>query len=197
MLDPIYHQPPAALEQIQQATAAIGFTISSDMLTGSLLRTLAATKPGGTLLELGTGTGHGTAWLLDGMNSSAHLITVDISDQHASVARRFLEQDKRVEFLLQDGVLFLQQMGEQGRRFDLIFADFIPGKYQQLSEALDLLAPGGIYIVDDLHFSAAESSDSTSRVFNLVTTLEQRQDLHITKLNWSTGLLVATRHQML
>ena len=31
--------------------------MASDELTGSLLCTLAATKPGGNFLELGTGTG--------------------------------------------------------------------------------------------------------------------------------------------
>jgi predicted O-methyltransferase YrrM len=35
----------------------VGFTMASDAWTGALLRTLAAAKPGGSLLELGTGTG--------------------------------------------------------------------------------------------------------------------------------------------
>jgi predicted O-methyltransferase YrrM len=44
---------------------------------GALLRTLAAFKPAGRLLELGTGTGVGTAWLLAEINGAARLITVD------------------------------------------------------------------------------------------------------------------------
>jgi hypothetical protein len=32
-----------------------------------------------------------------------------------------------------------------------------------------------------------------TRVYRLLATLEAREDLRITKLNWSTGLLVAVR----
>lgn len=49
--------------------------MGSDHLTGSLLRTLVASKPSGMVLELGTETGLATAWLLDGMDAQARLIT--------------------------------------------------------------------------------------------------------------------------
>ena len=45
------------------------------------LAALAASKPGGRLLELGTGTGIGTAWLLSGMDGDARLDTVDVDEQ--------------------------------------------------------------------------------------------------------------------
>jgi predicted O-methyltransferase YrrM len=38
----------------------------SEPRTGAFLRELCAGKPGGNLLELGTGTGLATAWMLDG-----------------------------------------------------------------------------------------------------------------------------------
>ena len=79
---------PTALAAIERDTQAIGFSMASDGLTGSLLRTLAASKPGGALLEVGTGTGMGTAWLLDGMDETARLTTVDSSADHTAVARR-------------------------------------------------------------------------------------------------------------
>ena len=50
---------PEALSKIRRATEAAGFRMASDGLTGSLLRSLAASKPKGALLELGTGTGMG------------------------------------------------------------------------------------------------------------------------------------------
>ena len=46
---------------------------------GALLRLMASMKPGGRLLEIGTGTGVSTCWLLDGMDSTAKLTTVDIN----------------------------------------------------------------------------------------------------------------------
>ena len=44
---------------------------------GALLRALVASKPGGRFLELGSGTVHGTACLLSGMDAASHLDTVD------------------------------------------------------------------------------------------------------------------------
>ena len=69
---------PKAYSQIEEATKASGFTMASDLLTGSLLGTLAASKPGGKFLEMGTGTGLSTSWLLNGMDQNATLISVDL-----------------------------------------------------------------------------------------------------------------------
>ncbi len=46
-------------------------------------------------------------------------------------------------------------------------------------------------MVDDLLPLPSWEEQHAARVVNLITRLEQRQDLHITKLNWSTGLLIA------
>src|SRR5438105_2347201 len=89
---------PVVIQDIEKAARAVDFTISSDTYTGSLLRTLAAAKPGGTLLELGTGCGMGTAWILDGMHPSSQLITVERNAQNAAIAQRFLAKDPRVTF---------------------------------------------------------------------------------------------------
>src|SRR5579875_878296 len=122
MLDTVQLNPPAVLKEMAEATKAIGFTMGSDMQTGSLLRTLAASKPTGTLLELGTGTGLGTAWILDGMGPQTRLISVDRDERAPAIARKFLGSDPRVTFLTMDGAQFLSSMRQQGRNFDFIFA---------------------------------------------------------------------------
>ena len=68
-----------------------------------------------------------------------------------------------------------------------------PGKFEQLEDALALLAPGGFYIIDDLLFLTSWEEQHPLLVQRLVSTLEQRSDLRITKFNWSTGLIVATK----
>jgi hypothetical protein len=75
MLDSVNLNPPSVLKDIEEATRAIGFTMGSDLLTGSLLRTLAASKPSGIFLNLGTGTGLSAAWILDGMDAQSILMT--------------------------------------------------------------------------------------------------------------------------
>ncbi len=51
---------PATLESLERETRWHGFSMPSERLTGALLRLLAATKPGGRLLELGRGAGLAT-----------------------------------------------------------------------------------------------------------------------------------------
>jgi len=193
MLDANDLNPPSILKDIQEATASIGFTMGSDLLTGSLLRTLAATKPAGTFLELGTGSGLGTAWILDGMDAQSRLSTVDRDEYASAVARRLLEPDARVQFLTTDGIKYIASLRESGNTFDLIFADMQPGKFAYLDETLESLKVGGIYMVDDLLPLPSWEEQHAARVVNLITALEQRQDLRITKLNWSTGLLIAIK----
>jgi predicted O-methyltransferase YrrM len=49
----------------------------SEPLLGALLRVLVASKPGGRFLELGTGTGLSTNWILDGMDADSMLVSLD------------------------------------------------------------------------------------------------------------------------
>ena len=138
MDDTINLNPLVMVNDLARAAATVGFTISSDPLTGSLLRMLAASKPSGEVLELGTGVGMGTAWLLEGMDAAAHLTTVDHHEETTAIARRFLGSDARVTFQLMDGIAFISSC-HQHRAFDLIFADAPPGKFEALDETLALL----------------------------------------------------------
>ncbi len=94
-------QPPIHLTAILAAGSTIGFTMGSDALVGSLLRTPAASKPGGNLIEIGTGTGLSAAWLLDGMDENARLTSVDQDAQAQQVAPTHLGGDSRVDALLE------------------------------------------------------------------------------------------------
>lgn len=193
MDDRQYLNPPPVLAALEEATAAAGFTMPSEALTGSLLRTLAACKPGGKLLELGTGTGLATAWLLDGMDAAARLLSLDNDPIVQTVAQAYLGSDPRVRFVCQDGNAFLAAAGDQPDRYDLIFADTWPGKYHLLNETLALLAPGGLYVIDDMLPQANWPVDHPSKVAALIAHLETRPDLYVTKLAWASGLILVTR----
>src|SRR6185369_12398672 len=110
---------PRQLAAILADTAALGFTMASEPSTGSLLRTLAASKPGGLFLELGTGTGAGTSWLLSGMDAGSRLLTVDNDEKGIAIARKHLGGDPRVTFHHSDAGEFIERL--RGWRFDLIF----------------------------------------------------------------------------
>jgi len=48
-------------------------------------------------------------------------------------------------------------------------------------------------VIDDLLMLTSWEESHATQVYRLLATLEARQDLRITKLNWSTGLLIAVR----
>src|SRR5262245_59469967 len=189
MKENIYLKIPVILELIEADTKAIGFSMASKRLTGALLRTLAASKPRANILELGTGTGISTAWLLDGMDEESHLTTVDNDATCVEVAKRHLGDDRRVTFHIQEGLDFLSRV--QGKSFDLIFADAWPGKFIGLELALAVLKVGGFYVIDDLLPQPSWPEDHVPKVTRLVESLAQRRDLMICSMSWSSGLLVA------
>jgi predicted O-methyltransferase YrrM len=184
-------RPPAVLAAIEKETSALGFRMASDPKTGSLLRTLAATKPAGEFLELGTGTGISTAWILEGMDQHSRLTSIDNDATVMAVARRHLSQDPRVTFHTVDGTAFLETLREQ--TCDFIFADTWPGKYEHLEKALGLLKPGGVYIIDDMLPQPSWPDGHAAKVPRLIAALEQSAGLVVTKLSWSTGLVIATK----
>lgn len=186
-----YLRLPAALAAIEAETKAIGFTMGSERTTGALMRTLAAAKCAGQFLELGTGTGLATAWLLDGMDAESCLLTVDNDEAGVAIARRHLGADQRVTFHVADGSAFLASLA--GQWFDLIFADTWPGKFHDLDVALSLLKPGGFYVIDDLLPQPNWPAEHAPKVPRLIKALSERADLIVCSMAWSSGLLVATR----
>lgn len=191
-MDQLAHlNPPAALPAILDRTEALAFPMPSEPRTGAMLRVLAAAKPGGRLLELGTGTGLCTAWLLDGMDRDARLTTVDVDPEVQAVARQFLGGDGRLEIVTADAGAFLHR--QQPETYDLIFADAMLGKYELLNKALALLRPGGLYVVDDMLPQESWPENHAPRVPRLIAELASRPDLRIVSLAWSSGLVVVAR----
>src|SRR2546427_13072712 len=93
-------QVPAVVDAIRRDTRQLGFTMASEPQTGSLLRTLAASKPSGRFLELGTGTGVGTAWLLAGMDERSPLRSGGKDAKGVGGARGPLRHEPRRPFPL-------------------------------------------------------------------------------------------------
>jgi predicted O-methyltransferase YrrM len=179
------------LQNIVADTAAVGFNMISDPTVGALLATLAASKPGGRFLELGTGTGHGTAWLLFGMDSRATLDTVDTDPDVVAIARRHLGSDKRVAFHVTDGADFLRDAPRA--HFDLLYADAWPGKFSHLDDALALLRPGGIYVIDDLLPQPNWPEGHAPKVPALIDDIERRPDFVTVRIAWASGLMLVVR----
>ncbi|MDP2336813.1 MAG: class I SAM-dependent methyltransferase [Bacteroidota bacterium] len=191
MTDEINQKIPETYFDIDKATKICGFTMPSDILTCSLLRTLATSKPASKFLELGTATGLSTSWILDGMDDCSTIISFDNDETLLEIAQKFLGQDKRLTLVLSDGEEWVKT--NSGQKFDYIFADTWHGKYLLLEEVLEMLNRGGFYIVDDMLPQPNWPEGHQEKAINLVKYLENRNDLVLTKQHWATGIIIAVK----
>ena len=193
MNDQLLFDKPAIYDALQTKCDEIGFTMPSDLYIGTLLKTLISSKPQSNLLELGTGIGLSMSWMIDGMDSKSTLTTVDNDPALTAIAKEFFGNDQRVTIECEDGASWIRSY--KGDPFDLIFADAWPGKYSELDEVLGLLKVGGFYVIDDMLAQPNWPSGHQELVDELIDHLEEREDLTLTKLNWSTGIIVAVKTQ--
>lgn len=186
------NQPvPSSYFEIDKATKEQGFTMPSDILTCSLLRTLAAGKPASRFLELGTGTGLSTSWILDGMEANSTLISLDNDETLLNIAKRYLGHDKRLRLVQSDGEQWVKS--NLGQKFDYVFADTWHGKYLLLDEVLEMVNKGGFYVVDDMLPQPNWPEGHQEKAINFVRYLESRSDLFVSKLHWATGMIIAVK----
>lgn len=167
------------------------FHLSCSRDTGTLLRTLAASKPGGRILELGTGVGVGAAWLLDGMDARARLTTLEAHPEAAGISRTVLDGDDRVEVVADDACAWLEAY--DGPAFDLIFVDVGVLKYERRDLTLSRLAEGGFFVADDLLPQPKWVETHQARVSRFRTEIFTEPGLQVTLLDWGSGILVGTR----
>jgi predicted O-methyltransferase YrrM len=186
-----YLREPPAWKAINQDTISAGFEMASAPLTGSFLRTLATSKREARFLELGTGTGISTAWILEGMDHNSSLISVDNDPTVIQIAYKHLGGDPRLTLKSRDGFEFLKEV--QGEQFDYIFADTWAGKYEQLELALNMVKVGGFYIIDDMLPQENWPTGHAQKVKDLLRNLESLANFNLAKMNWATGLVLMVK----
>jgi predicted O-methyltransferase YrrM len=191
MTDNVNLKFPKSYYKIVVETNSSGFTMSSDVLTCSLLRTLAASKPASKLLELGTGTGLSTSWILDGMDINSTLTSIDNDAIFLEIAKNKLGSDTRLNLIHTDGGKWIEE--NKTKKFDYIFADTWHGKYLLLDEALNMLNKGGLYIIDDMLPQPNWPDGHSDNAAKLIAELEGKEDLILTKQVWATGIIVAVK----
>jgi predicted O-methyltransferase YrrM len=76
------------------------------------------------------------------------LVTVDNDKTLLAILKRHLGADSRLTVACADGDDFLHSL--HGQRLDFIFADTSAGEYHLLDEALGLLNPGGLYVIEEM-----------------------------------------------
>jgi predicted O-methyltransferase YrrM len=186
-----YLRWPAQLLSIGKSTTELQFSMPSEPLVGAMLRTLAASKPGGRFLELGTGTGIATAWLLEGMDAGSTLISVDNDSTVQRVAFDSLGADRRLTLVTSGALEFLR--AQPAESFDFVFADAMPGKYEGMDSALAVVKPGGFYVIDDMLPQPNWPPGHEASIPVLMDRLAANPRFEILPLVWASGVVVAVR----
>jgi len=148
---------PPLVRQACDAARRIGFPVTRDDPghgrgsaslpgTGRFLAMLAAGCAGGSIAELGTGPGIGSAWMAGAMPADCTLVTAEIDPVRAAAAAEVLGSDDRVRVLTGDWSSLLPPLSP----YDLIFCDSGVRDAATFSRLVSLLKPGGRIVMDDI-----------------------------------------------
>jgi predicted O-methyltransferase YrrM len=177
-----------------QAIADKGqWRLSSEPRTGALLRTLAASKPGGRILEVGSGLGVGSGWLLAGMDDDARLTGLEVHAKVAGICRELLAVDSRAEIITTDATKWLADYA--GPPFDLIFVDTTEAKFNRRDLLFPHMADGALLVSDDLLPGDTWTPDHPARVDRFRSEIVTEPDLVVTLIDWASGLMVAAHRK--
>ena len=190
MDDKVIYEYPTTLNSIVDRTQKLGFDMASEPKTGALLKALAASKPHGNFLEIGTGLS--AAWILKGMDNQSTLVSVDNDDKAQYVALEHLGEDSRIKIICADGGEWLEQ--NQDECYDFIFADAWPGKFSHLKLALNILSKGGVYIIDDLLPQANWPEGHAARIPELISEIKNMADFTSVRMEWASGLMLVVKN---
>jgi predicted O-methyltransferase YrrM len=182
--------PPLVAEAVARARDA-GFSYSCEPAVGRLLAAIAAhLRVGARVLELGTGTGVGTAWIAAGLlpRTDVTVVTAEKDPATAALAARG-DWPGFVELRRADALTVLANAG----RFDLIFADAPGGKWEGLDRTLAALAPHGMLIVDDMTPTPRWDEEQHARQREVRHALLGSPLLTSVELDCGSGVILSTR----
>jgi predicted O-methyltransferase YrrM len=166
-------------------------------VTGGLLEVLAAATGAKRAVEVGTAIGVSTLHLSSG---GAHVTSFEVDPERHEAAKQYLKRGGfEPDLRLQDATAGLAELDDGS--FDLAFIDGPKAGYEtHLDEAVRLLRPGGLLLVDNVLMgggAAGAASDWSQesvemiRVFNQA--LRERDDLRATFLPVGDGVAMAVR----
>ena len=167
--------------------------------SGAMLRFVASALNARHVVEIGTGAGVSSLWLLRGMPQNSVLTSIDIEADHQRSARETFERDNiapgRFRLITGRALEVLPRLTDDA--YDLVFVDSDPDEYGlYLEQALRLLRPGGVIVFNNALFGGkiaqpAERDDATVALRELVQHIQESKHLVPVLVPSGTGLLMA------
>ncbi len=183
---------PTRVRAAEARAQALGFAQSAELEVGRLLAVLAGgVRRDGRILEIGTGAGYGTAWIVGGLagRDDVELISVEI-DRPRYEATSAAAWPTFVHLQLGDVLELFDQLGS----FSLVFADAQGGKWEGLDRTIAALEPGGLLVVDDMrHPTVQIVADQAEKTAQVRRTLLSDARLVTVELDWASGIILARK----
>lgn len=148
-------EDPVLAQALSDAVAAGLPQIQVSPNQGKALYLLAKMCGARRILEIGTLGGYSTTWLARALPDNGTLITLELDQQHAEVARKNLDRagiGRRVRIEVGRAAETMQLMIDRGDPpFDVIFIDADkPGYSRYLELSVALSRPGTVILADNL-----------------------------------------------
>ena len=148
--------PDRALEEALAANAAAGLpSIDVSAPQGKLIHLLARMTGARKALEIGALGGYSTIWLARALPEEGKLVTLELDERHAAVARENVARAGlagKVEVRTGRALALLPKIEAEGLApFDFIFIDADkPNNPEYITWALRLARPGTAIVVDNV-----------------------------------------------
>ena len=139
-----YNHTPEQVVIAKRLAGENDFNYSCLDEVGQLLAVLTASIKEGTIAEIGTGYGVGTAWMATNLKNEVSFISIDNDKSKINSVRTIFHQ-KNVKFIHSDWQEILNYAP-----FQFIFADGGKAKEQHPDMLVEALAVGGMILIDDL-----------------------------------------------
>ena len=206
MIDPhSYAESFIAEDAVKAAARARGIEIGTHDVspgTGAYLRHLAQLLSAQSVVEVGTGSGVGSLWLLDGMIASGTLTSIDDEMEHSAIAKLAFAQAEIAapRFRLITNVVMDVMTKLADRAYDLVVYRHNPEDLTYaITEAHRILRSGGVFVIDNF-FGGSKVPDPAQRDPKTIALREAGKQIKSDTDSWMSvlvttgdGLLLATK----
>ena len=138
--------------------------VDSTVAVGNFLKFIAQFSNAKSVVEIGTGSGVGALWLLQGMPADGVLTTIDSEREHSKITRSIFEEaDIAVtKYRVITGKL-IEVVGKLAdNTYELVVIRAAVDLFEIVQESYRLLKPGGLLLIDHV-LSGGKVADPTQR----------------------------------